>query len=256
MTGVTTEPLTDPPAAASPDGAASSTGRQSHAIARSRRWWEGRAALWETQGSAGLGAVVAAVIEEAAAVPGAVVVDLGCGTGELSLPLAAAGAEVTAVDVSTAMIERLRAKAAAAGVAVSALVQPIEVLSFEPGSVDVVVSNYAFHHLRDADKAAAVKAAARWLRPGGRLVVGDMMFGRGATARDRRIIAGKVASMLRRGPAGWYRLAKNVLRFSVRTQERPVPVETWQRYFAEAGFADVSVRTVVAEAAVVRGTKP
>jgi hypothetical protein len=42
-----------------------------------------------------------------------------------------------------------------------------------------------------------VVASTRW-----RLVVADLMFGRGATARDRSIIASKVAVLARRGPIG------------------------------------------------------
>jgi hypothetical protein len=87
-------------------------------------------------------------------------------------------------------------------------------------------------------------------------VIGDMMFGRGASTRDRDIIGSKIAVMVRRGPAGWWRLAKNVARFMLRLRERPVSMQTWEGYFRKAGFSDVSVVPVVAEAAVASGTKP
>ncbi len=87
-------------------------------------------------------------------------------------------------------------------------------------------------------------------------VVGDMMFGRGATARDRSIIASKVALLARRGPSGWWRLAKNAIRFTLRVQERPVSMDTWTRYFETAGLIGVSATPIVAEAAVIVGTKP
>ena len=217
--------------------------------------WNRRATTWESHGSAGLGKVVLAVLEQAAAGPGKVVVDLGSGTGQLSLPLAATGALVTAVDISPVMISRLVEKAYVAGLSLHTVVGAVEQLSFPPASVDLVVTNYALHHLRDDEKRAAVYAAALWLRPGGRLVVGDMMFGRGSSARDRRIIVAKARSMLRRGPAGWYRLAKNLVRFTVRRQERPVPPEEWIRHFVDAGLVDVIATAVVAEAMVVCGVK-
>jgi SAM-dependent methyltransferase len=118
------------------------------------------------------------------------------------------------------------------------------------------VSNYALHHLRDADKRDLVAAVAEWLRPGGKFVVGDMMFGRGGTARDRTVIASKVLALARRGPAGWWRVAKNLVRFGLRLQERPVTMDRWQRYFEAAGLTAVRAFPVVAEAAVVVGTKP
>lgn len=218
--------------------------------------WDRRAASWDEHGVSGLPAVIAAVLERAPVEPGMAAVDLGCGTGALTMELARRGAVVTAVDLSRAMVERLERKAADAGLSrVSGIVAPVEHLELEPGSVDLVVSNYALHHLRDRDKAVVVRNAATWLRPGGRLVVGDMMFGRGSTSRDRAIIGSKVRVMVARGPAGWWRLTKNVVRFGLRLQERPVTMDTWTRYFEEAGFAGVGAVPVVAEAAVVTGTK-
>lgn len=222
-----------------------------------RRAWDRRAENWDHGGAVSLGNVVRAVLTEAATLPGAVAVDLGCGSGRLSIPLARGGATVTAVDISPKMVDLVRANAAREDLhRLSALVSPMERLSVRSGSVDVVVSNYALHHLRDRDKEAVVRAAATWLRPGGRMVVGDMMFGRGKTTRDRRIIRSKVAVMLRRGPSGSWRLVRNVVKFGLRMRERPVSMETWVRYFEEAGLVEVSALPVVAEAAVVVGRKP
>lgn len=218
--------------------------------------WDRRAASWDHHGVTGLPAIIAAVLARANVEEGGVAVDLGCGTGALALPLAERGAKVTGVDLSPGMTELLEKKAAEAGLTVTSVVAPIEHLELPAESVDLVVSNYTLHHLRDPDKQAVVRAAAGWLRPGGRLVIGDMMFGRGATSRDREIIGSKIKVMLRRGPAGWWRIAKNVGRFSLRLQERPVTMETWTRYLEAAGFVGVTAEPVVSEAAVVTGTKP
>jgi SAM-dependent methyltransferase len=222
-----------------------------------RRVWDRRAASWDHGASPFLTQVVEAVLEAADPKPGTTAVDLGSGTGSLSLPLARAGARVTAVDVSPEMIERLQDKVRGEGIdGVVGVVAALEGFGLAADSVDLVVSNYALHHLRDRDKQELVQAAARWLRPGGRLVVGDMMFGRGQDARDRAIIRSKVAILVRRGPAGWWRVAKNLARFGLRLRERPLPVASWTRYFQEAGLTGVTAHQVVAEAAVVVGTKP
>ena len=227
-------------------------------IARQQRFWSRRAASWDhgAANNPGLVKVVDRVLAEAAPGADSHVVDLGCGSGQLALKIAPGVTSVVAVDVSQAMIDLLVENGARQGIAnVEGRAVPIEHLDLAPGSVDVVVSNYALHHLRDADKALAVRKAAGWLAPGGRLVIGDMMFGRGSDARDRQIISSKLALMLRKGPAGWWRIAKNAGRYLLRFQERPVSMAAWVEMFESAGLVDVEAIPVVNEAAVVRGTK-
>jgi 2-polyprenyl-3-methyl-5-hydroxy-6-metoxy-1,4-benzoquinol methylase len=228
-----------------------------HAVRRQRRVWSGRVASWDQHGSAALVKVTAAVLDAAGVGPGARVVDLGCGTGQVSLPLARRGAQVLAVDVSPAMTRKLRAEASRAGLAsLDGLAMPIEELVLPQESVDLIVSSYALHHLRDPDKARLVSAAFGWLRPGGRLVIADMMFGRGRSGRDRDIIRSKVAALARKGPGGWWRIAKNAARYLVRAHERPVSVDAWTDMLTDSGFTQVASAPVVAEAAIVTGQRP
>ena len=211
---------------------------------------------WEHHGAAGLERVIDAVVAAAAPTEGIRVVDLGCGNGQLTLPLARSGARVMAVDISPRMIESLERNAAQEGLQIETAAVPAQELKVEPASVDLVVSNYAMHHLYDGEKRAVLAAAVTWLKPGGRLVLGDMMFGRGASKQDREIIGSKLRVMLRRGPAGWWRITKNVVRFTFRMRERPLPLETWVQMFRTAGLQDVQGTRVVSEAAVVVGKKP
>lgn len=223
---------------------------------RERLLWNRRAESWDIEGSSGLSRVTDRVVEACRPFRGAVAVDLGCGSGQVTIPLAAESASVLAVDVSAPSIARLEGKAADAGITnIQALTHPIETLDLPAGSVDLVVSNYALHHLRDADKAQLMNRAYEWLRPGGRLVIGDMMFGRGGDAGDRAIIASKAGGMLKRGPAGWWRLAKNVWRFTLRLGEKPLPVARWESLVRAAGFDAVSTGRIVAEACVLTATK-
>ncbi len=227
-------------------------------IARQRRFWTRQAASWDhgAGNNPGLVKVVNAVLAEAGARPDEHVIDLGCGSGQVTLALARTVASVLAVDVSQKMIDLLLENARQAGIGnVEGRAVPIEELDFTPGSVDLVVSNYVFHHLRDADKPLVVKQIFTWLRPGGRFVLGDMMFGRGGNQRDRKIIASKVSDLFLDGPGGWWRIVKNAGRYLFRTQERPVAMSAWVSMFEEAGFEQVEAVPVVSEAAVVRGTR-
>ncbi|MDA8265929.1 MAG: methyltransferase domain-containing protein [Actinomycetota bacterium] len=228
-------------------------------IARQQRFWNRQAASWDhgAGNNPGLVKVVKTVLAEAA--PGASdhAVDLGCGSGQVTLALARRSASVLAIDVSQKMIDLLLDNARRQQITnVEGRAIPIEQLDFAPGSIDLVVSNYALHHLRDADKAQVVRQVFSWLRPGGRFVLGDMMFGRGVEKRDREIIVSKLALLVRKGPGGWWRIAKNGGRYVFRTQERPVSMATWVAMFEEAGFEKVRAVPVVNEAAVVFGIHP
>ncbi len=223
---------------------------------RQRRVWTKRAEGWDHGSVTGLEVVIDTVLDRAQPQPGEFAVDLGCGTGALTIPLARRCGQVLAVDVSDAMIDRLRARLSDAGLGnVETRTVPIEQLELPPASVDLVVSNYALHHLRDRDKQVVVERAAIWLRPGGRLAVGDMMFGRGGEARDWAIAAGKMRALGRRGPGGWWRIAKNLWRYLWRVQERPVSLSAWTAMFERAGFEDLSNVSVHAEAGVVAGRR-
>jgi len=219
--------------------------------------WQRRVESWEHEASPNLAKVIDAVIEEASPHPSMIALDLGCGSGQVSLPLAPLVASLTGVDISERMVARLLARAQEEGVVnLVGRVAPLEHLDVEAGSVDLIVSNYVFHHLNDDAKARVVGLCYRWLRPGGRLVIGDMMFGRGGTAQDRQVIANKVKLLASKGIGGYWRIAKNGVRYLLRIQEKPIAKERWVQMFQAAGFADVRVRTVVAEAGVVVGTKP
>ena len=99
-------------------------------VRRQRRVWSRRVSSWDQHGSAGLGTVTAAVLTAADVRPGDQVVDLGCGQGQISLPLARQGAEVFAVDVSPAMVAQLTTLARRDGMhSLAAAAIPIEELA-------------------------------------------------------------------------------------------------------------------------------
>jgi trans-aconitate methyltransferase len=90
------------------------------------------------------------------------ILDLGCGDGQLTARLAAAGAAVTGVDASAEMV------AAAHSRGIDAVQALAEQLPFSDANFDVVFSNAALHWVRDQD--AMMAEVHRVLRPGGRFV--------------------------------------------------------------------------------------
>jgi ubiquinone/menaquinone biosynthesis C-methylase UbiE len=105
------------------------------------------------------------------------VVELGAGTGQFTVAVAAACARVIAVDVSDVMLRALRAKVAARGLA---NVEPVHAgfLTYEHAGppADFAYSRYALHHLPDFWKAVALDRIRRMLRPGGVLRLWDVVY--------------------------------------------------------------------------------
>lgn len=232
-------------------------GTTNRTIRRQQRVWSSRVDSWTNQASAGLKRVTDAVVTAARVQPGESVVDIGAGTGQLSFPLAELGARVLAIDISPAMVERLEVEAVSRDVeGLEVRAQPIESVVLPALSVDVVVSSYALHHLRDRDKTRVVDQAFGWLRPGGRLVIADMMFGRGGSQGDRALIASKVKALARKGPRGWWRIAKNAARFTLRFHERPISLDAWRELLHGAGFELEASGMIVSEAGLVVGRRP
>lgn len=100
------------------------------------------------------------------------VADLGCGSGTLSEALAPNVARVIAVDDSEAMLATARRRLERFD-NVEVQRGELEALPLEDGSVDAATLVLVLHHL--PDPARAVAEVARALRPGGRLLLVDML---------------------------------------------------------------------------------
>lgn len=139
------------------------------------------AADYDDSGSQEYRACANLVVDHAAPRRSDVVLDLGAGTGAIALSLAPECARVVARDVSEGMLEKAHQKATEADIENVDLGEgrfrapAVEGYRGPEGSAfDVVVSNYAMHHLSDEEKSEAIDVVVD-LAPR-RFVLGDVML--------------------------------------------------------------------------------
>jgi len=172
------------------------------------------------------------------------VLDVGCGTGGVSVACAARGAEVVGIDRNAGMLEIGRAKALppSAGRVTWLELGAMEIEDrFAPASFDAVVACLAFSEMAPEEQAYVLGAARTLLVPGGRLVVADEVTPRTAWRR--------VLHAVRRRPVA-------LLAF-VLTQATTRPVEGLPDRVRGAGFVDVEEQRMWGDAfCILRARAP
>jgi 2-polyprenyl-3-methyl-5-hydroxy-6-metoxy-1,4-benzoquinol methylase len=98
--------------------------------------------------------------------------DIGCGDGALASALARRGAIVTGLDADSVMIAAARRRAKIEGTQLHHVEGQAERLPFNDASFDLVVAVTVLCFVRDAERA--FMEMARVLKPGGRLVIGEL----------------------------------------------------------------------------------
>lgn len=157
--------------------------------------------------------------------PAGPVLDAGCGTGDLALELARRGLVVLGVDVAPRAIEKARAKAPAAGTAVSQRVEFQVGDALHPtrlsGPFGAVVDSGFFHVFGPADRADFARELAASLPPGGRYyLLGfaiEPLQGGPKQVREDELRA------LFTPEAGWRTLVIRTAEFVVRSSPAGVP---------------------------------
>lgn len=177
------------------------------------------------------------------------VLDLACGTGNLALPAARAGAEVLGLDLAPQLLETARQRAAQEQLSIRFEEGNAEALPLEDGSIQTLVSMFGVMFAPRPERAAA--ELLRVVRPGGRIAlanwtpasfVGDMLrvhtarvpppagvpsalsWGDDASVRERLALARSVTLTRRRvefrfalAPAGVARLFAECYGPTIRT---------------------------------------
>jgi ubiquinone/menaquinone biosynthesis C-methylase UbiE len=135
-----------------------------------RMLFDGIAELYEASRLGYPSDIVEFAVTTAAAGAGSAVLEVGCGTGQLTESLAGYGFRLTAIDIGPSMINAARRRLD--GSAVSLQVSSFEDFVAADASFDLIVSGTAFHWV---DPDVRFRKPARLLRPGGWLALLDIV---------------------------------------------------------------------------------
>ncbi|MDD3261491.1 MAG: class I SAM-dependent methyltransferase [Oscillospiraceae bacterium] len=103
------------------------------------------------------------------------VLDFGFGTGKLTKKLYDSGCRISGNDFSIKMVETAQEKMPEAKLVQADFSKGLP-QELRGENFDAVISTYAFHHLTDEQKAAFLRELLQYLKPQGKIIIGDVMF--------------------------------------------------------------------------------
>src|SRR5580693_6325182 len=115
------------------------------------------------------------------------VADIGCGNGVLACEAALMGAEVDAIDISPAMLALAEIEARDRKVAIRTQSAGLLSFAYQPETYDLIVSEFALHHLPDFWKAVALSRIHGALKPGSSFFLRDIVFVRTPDGTERDV---------------------------------------------------------------------
>lgn len=179
------------------------------------------------------------------------VLDIGCGTGLLSLKLLQEyGCSITGIDISEEMLAIFKNKIKELGLdqKINCRLMDIDSLNFKNNTFDLAVSSVVLHHLKD--KLKALKKIYKLLKPGGLFVVGEVdMDSTGSHADTKRL-----QRMLRVLEQEWIPALKDVgveafehmyingIKHILNQGEYCLSFKQWAAICRKAGFKAVTIK--------------
>lgn len=131
------------------------------------------------------------------------VLEVGAGTGVMSLLIAELGHPLTAIDISRGMLQEARRKAAQRGLTITFEIADAEVLPFHDGDFDAVFGRHILWTLPHPDRA--LSEWRRVLRASGRLVLIDSLAAPRTVGSRLQRVASDLLLRLRRPRSGGHR---------------------------------------------------
>ncbi len=178
------------------------------------------------------------------------VLDIGCGTGLLSLKfLEKADCSITGIDSSQEMLSLFSSKIKQLNLTdrVTLKLEDASALDFKPNTFDIAASTVALHHLKN--KQPTINKIHNILKPGGRFVLGDIdMDTTGDVTDPKRLLRMLewlteefVLALTWGGTEAFSRMYDNGKKHILNDGEYCISFEQWKNLCAKANFRKVTV---------------
>jgi ubiquinone/menaquinone biosynthesis C-methylase UbiE len=191
------------------------------------------------------------VVESSEVKDGDVVLDIGCGTGLLSLKfLKEADCSIYGIDSSSEMLEIFKDKIAELGLSekISLEVEDVENLDFKKDSFDIIASTVTLHHVQD--KYPVIKRIYNLLKVGGRFLIGDIDVDTTGDLQDPERLL-RILNFLKEefvlalkegGVKAFSRMYDNGKKHILNDGEYCVSFKQWKEICEKAGFEKITVK--------------
>jgi len=185
--------------------------------------------------------------------PGDQVLDIGCGTGLLSLKfLKKADCTITGIDSSPKMLTICKKKIKQLGLngKINCRLVDAEQMDFPDNTFDIIASTVALHHVQN--KIPVIKRINRILKPGGRFVLGELdMDTTGKQTDPKRLLRildclkQEFALAMKEGGIGAFsRMYDNGRKHILNAGEYCISFKQWKEICLKAKFKKITIQSV------------
>ncbi len=161
-------------------------------LQEAQQYWDNEAVTFDAEPDHGLSdpivlATWTALLQSWQPAPPAKILDIGCGTGSLSLVLAKLGHQVTGIDLSPKMVEQAKAKADEAGMPINFAIMGASSPDFPSHSFDGIVCRHVLWMLPEL--TAVLQAWTKLLKPGARILLVEGFWVTGGGLHAEQLLA-------------------------------------------------------------------